>query len=163
MILVSFDPASYKNCGYATLIINDGKVISCSADTFVVKKSSSEEPWKSCWPIYRFVNQYIKQNKPDVVIVEKTSSFSMGFVTGQISSIMGVIFAVCGKYNLPVEFKFPTHVKKVITGKGKATKSEMKKAVKKWLEENNLNTEMPSEHAADAVANIICYLKEKNS
>jgi Holliday junction resolvasome RuvABC endonuclease subunit len=123
--------------------------------------SKVDQPWKMLWPLFLIVEQLFEKQKPDLVIIEKTSSFSGGFITGQVSNCMGVILACCGKFQLPVSFVYPSHVKKVLTGKGRATKTQMKKAVKEIMSDitdPNIKVEYDSEHAYDAVSNVLAFL-----
>jgi len=133
--------------------------LNCVAGTVVLP--TVESPWQALWPMFIAVDTILADKKPDLVVVEKTSSFSGGFVTGQVSNCMGVILACCGKHELPVLFVYPSHVKKVMTGKGRATKGQMKKSVKNVLSEFGCETKFDSEHACDATANILALLKEK--
>ena len=159
MRIASFDPASVRNLGWTILNFNNNKISDCKAGTFVIEKK--ENVWQACWPIFVFVEDFLTKTKPDLVICEKTSSFAGSFITGQVSNCMGVIFACCGKLNLDIKFVYPTHVKKVVCGKGKCSKSEMQKAVIGML--GKIEIENNTSHAYDAISNIICYLiDEKN-
>lgn len=156
MRFVSFDPASKKNLGWAKLDFIDGKIDNYEAGTLVL--DATDEPWQVCWPMFGFVDETISKYQPDLVICERTSAFSGSFITGQISSCMGVIFACCGKYNLKMKQVYPTHVKKQVTGKGKCTKKQMEKAVKNIVKDIKSDISNASEHAYDALANILCYM-----
>jgi len=161
--LISFDPASYRNLGWAVVEVseedNSIEKIIPAAGTFVMSKV--DQPWKMLWPLFLIVEHLFEEQQPDLVIIEKTSSFSGGFVTGQVSNCMGVILACCGKFNVPVSFVYPSHVKKVVAGKGRATKTEIKKAVKEIVSditEPGFKVEYDSEHAYDAVSNVLAFL-----
>ena len=155
--IASFDPASQKNIGWAVVNLSSNGIQSCIADTFVMP--TFDNRWQVYWPMFQVVDDFLGKNKPDLVVIEKTSSFMGGFVSGQVSQCMGTIFAACSKYNINVEFAFPTSVKKIVAGHGKATKTQIKKAVATFI----LNTigekvNFSSEHAYDAVSNILFYL-----
>lgn len=162
--IAAFDPASYRNMGWSVMNVTEKNQkiskIDVVAGTFTMPKV--DQPWQMLWPLFTIVDQFYEKQKPDLVIIEKTSSFAGGFITGQVSNTIGVILACCGKYNIPVQFVYPSHVKKVITGKGKATKTQMKKAVTTQLSEitgvAQKDLKFDSEHAYDAVANILCFL-----
>ena len=161
--IISFDPSSYRNLGCAIATISSKKrKLSIAASTFVLGDIKST-PWHSLWPLFQIVDQFLEQNKPDVVILEKTSSFAGGFVTGQVSNCIGAILAACGKNETFVEFVYPTHVKKVISGKGKCTKSEMRKSVISVLRKMKCDTEFDSEHAYDAIAGILCFMNDEKN
>lgn len=162
MKIISFDPASFRNLGWAVCEYqqtDNSIAIGCGAGTFVIEDVT--EPWQSLFPLQSIVRLFIKNNEPDLVIIEKTSSFHGGFVTGQVSNCIGVILSSCGEFDLPVHFVYPTHVKKVVTGQGKATKTLMKKKVNEHLNKWGANAiKFDSEHACDALANILCWLIE---
>lgn len=160
-VIVGFDPASTRNIGWAIFEVNNAKNAKTPAcwegSTFVMPVF--EDRWQVLWPMLQVVDTFLENIKPDVVIVEKTSSFSGGFVTGQVSQCMGVILAACGKHDIKVEFVYPSSVKKKVSGNGRAKKGEMKKAVKNHLEKWGIkDIKFDSEHCADATANIFCWL-----
>ena len=160
MKIAAFDPASLKNIGWATW---DTDTQAYETGTFVIP--SMEHNWQVLWPMYQKVNKLLINKKPQTVIVEQTSAFrskKAAFVGGQVSQCMGVIFAACGKNKSEVSLVFPTSVKKIIAGYGKATKTKMEKSVINIM--SNLANEKPSfssEHACDALANILFWLVKK--
>lgn len=164
--VIGFDPASVKNLGWSLIEIQDGETdslqLNCTSGT-VVLSGMDGDYWKALWPIFLAVDHLMTVNSPDMVVIEKTSSFAGGFITGQVSACIGVILACCGKHELSVGFVYPTHVKKIITGDGRATKSQMKKGVTKILNRlGTSETKFDSPHAVDAVANVLCWLKENH-
>ncbi len=163
--VLSFDPASVRNLGWSLVEVESKKDVCqefrCESGTVVLSKVS--EPWEAMWPIFVSVDTILSTRKPDLIIIEKTSSFAGGFVTGQVSNCTGVILACCGKYELPVSFVYPSHVKKVVTGNGRATKSQMKKKVQQYMSDlGGKAIKFDSEHACDATANILCWLIEND-
>ena len=166
--VLSVDPSSFRNMGCAVAVITSeaDEEIECeiAANTFVMH-GTADESWTCLWPLFNIVDHLIASHEPDVVIIEKTSSFSprsgAGFITGQVSNCIGVILACCGKHEVDVEFCYPTHIKKIVTGKGKATKTEMRKNVIAILNQLKCSvTKFDSEHAYDAVANILTFMHE---
>jgi len=151
--IIGFDPASVRNLGWSRVHTEDTKVVQCEAGTFVISKV--EEPWQSLWPIMQVVDDFLQKESPDFVVVEQTKTFG-GFIGGQVAGCMGVILACCGKYGVDVKFVHPTHLKKILTGSGKATKAQVKNAV---IAE--INKKFDSEHAYDAAAVILCYLSDE--
>jgi len=155
--IIGFDPASVRNLGWSKLTISltTEERIATTAGTFVIEKV--EQPWQAMWPIFQVVDLFLEKEKPDIVVIEKTSSFAGGFVAGQVSGCMGVIHACCGKHNIDLEFVHPTHMKKVLTGNGRATKSQVKKCVKETIGDLKFD----SEHAYDAIGIVLSYLKDE--
>lgn len=158
--ILSFDPASVRNLGWSIIQVQEKKKedsFSCIAGTIVI--DNVESPWEALWPIFVAVDTILEIQKPDHVVIEKTSSFAGGFVTGQVSNCMGCILACCGKHGVDVNFVYPTHVKKVVTGKGRATKGQMKKSVKQMIKDlTGEDVKFDSEHSSDATANILCWM-----
>jgi len=160
MKILAFDPASYRNLGWAKATVAENGVGSFVADTFVTPYI--HDVWQAYWHIYEFVDELIFTEAPDIVIVEETNKFSTkssSFIGGQVSQCMGVIFAVCGHYKTGVEFALPTSVKMTVSGHGKATKIQIRKSVQCFVNElTNEKANYSSEHAYDSVANILYYL-----
>jgi len=160
--IVGFDPASTRNIGWASLVLSKkpasgAKMSSWEGGTFVMPVT--EERWQVLWPMFSTVEAFLEERSPNLIVVEKTSSFAGGFVTGQVSHCMGVILAACGKLDIPVEFVFPTSVKKLVAGHGRAKKAKIKNCVRSLLE--GLGVKKPvfdSDHTADATAGIFYWL-----
>lgn len=161
-VIVSFDPASSRNLGWALANISTDlkektTKLSIAAGTFVLP--SQADSWRNLGNIRLLTDDFLQKQEPDLVVVEKTSSFAAGFITGQVSQCMGSILASCCLHCDTVEFVLPSHVKKVVSGNGRAKKNEMKKAVLTILQSLGIeNAKFDSEHAYDAIANIFCYL-----
>lgn len=161
--IAGFDPASSRNLGWSVVECDESNKINIvETGTFVMPACESQ--WHSLWPIFTIIDQFLTEKQPDLVVIEKTSSFKGGFITGQISHCMGVILAACGKHKLDVTFVFPTHVKKVITDNGRATKSEMKKGTLQVLKDFGVEkVDFKSEHSVDATANVLCWLLDNQA
>jgi len=160
--IIGFDPASTRNIGWSSFLLSKKpskttKISEWSGGTFVMP--ITEEKWQVLWPMFLMVEAFLEEQNPHLVVVEKTSSFAGGFITGQVSHCMGVILAVCGKYKIPVEFVYPTSVKKLVAGHGRATKSVMKKATKALLANAGVeDVKFHSDHTADAAASVFYWL-----
>lgn len=163
--ILGFDPASTRNIGWSIIELTKkpsktAKIHNWYGGTFVI--AQLEERWQVLWPMFVLLEAFVGDKNPDLVILEKTSQFAGGFVTGQVSHCMGVIYAVCGKYDVPVEFAYPTSVKKVVAGHGRSKKGMVKKAVKLLLEQHGIqDVSFDSDHMADASATILYSLIQK--
>lgn len=171
--IAGIDPASTRNLGWCLCTVDSDLTpiednsqfqninMNWKGGTFTI--SPKEEKWQCLWPMFMVVDDFLNKYNPSLVVLEKTSSFSGGFITGQVSNCMGVILAVCGKHEIPVIFAYPTTVKKIVSGHGRSTKSIMRKSVKKIFEKLSIkDVKFDSEHSVDATANIIYWLiKEK--
>lgn len=160
--IIGFDPASTKNIGWSTFILSKkpsstAKICEWEGGTFVIP--AKEERWQVLWPMFLLLDDFIEEQDPHLIVVEKTSSFAGGFITGQVSHCMGVLLAVCGKHKVPVEFVYPTSVKKLVAGHGRATKSKMKAATRKLLVNAGVeNVKFDSDHTADAAGSVFYWL-----
>ena len=170
-IIASFDPASTRNLGWATTVLdkNPSKnivsvkpitkpvITDWACGTFVMPVL--EDRWKVLWPIFAMSEAFLNENKPNIVVIEQTSNFAGGFITGQVSQCIGAIFAAAGKLDCNIEFAYPSNIKKIVAGHGRAKKGVIKKATTKLLEANGIEKmKFDSEHAADASANIFYWL-----
>lgn len=162
MKICSLDPSSTKNLGFAVVDLQnagDETVVELAAGTFVLEPLG-EERWTVLWPLFQVVDLFFTNAQPDLVVVEQTGAFSGSFITSQIANSIGVILACCGKHDVDIVFVYPTHVHKVIYGKGKATKTQIRKAVISILKQLKCDVKFDSEHAYDAIANILCFMHE---
>lgn len=165
MMMVGFDPASYRNLGWCSMDIKLRKdfVSSFEIEAGTYVSPVYPEPWQDLYPIMETVEQIIQEKSPKIVILEKTSAFSGSFITGQVSNCIGVILAMCGKHDIDVGMVLPTHCKKVLTGKGNASKKELKDSIKKQLAVYNIkNAKFDSHHAWDAVGNVLTWLTDNS-
>lgn len=160
--IVGFDPASTRNIGWSLFTLSKkpsktAKISEWAGGTFVMPVM--DEKWQVLWPMFLAVEEFLDEYSPHLVVVEKTSSFAGGFITGQVSHCMGVLLAACGKHKIPVEFVYPTSVKKLVAGHGRATKSKLKKATKKLLDDAGIkDAKFHSDHTADAAASVFYWL-----
>lgn len=161
MKIIGFDPANYRNLGWSRCIVT-GKSdlrIQCISGTFVMPKTKKGMGHESLWPMFIAIDGFLESEKPDLVVIEHTSSFSGGYVTGQISHGIGVLLVCCVKHGVEIAFVYPSHVKKVVSGNGRASKTEIKKATKELLHQYCKEPVIfDSQHACDATANILCWL-----
>ena len=104
--------------------------------------------------IYDSLHQIIKQNRPDIVSIEKLF-FSKNITTGiSVAEARGVVLLVCQQHGLPVFEYTPNEIKKTITGYGSADKKQMQEMVRLHL---NLPAVPKPDDAADALAAAITH------
>lgn len=155
---LGIDPASYKNLGWCCVVVTG-----CEGETFLdVQGATFTSPcdkWgaENAWVLYNAVEDLIEQTQPDRIVIERTIQFPGSFVSGQINSTIGLILVAAGKYQVPVEWVIPTHMKKVVVGKGKASKTEVRNSLLHWLNGNAKKLEK-SEHCYDAFGAVITWL-----
>ena len=102
--------------------------------------------------LYESLNEVFDQTKPDVVAVEKLF-FSKNITTGiVVAEARGVVLLVAEQNGLPVYEYTPNEIKKVLTGYGSATKTQMQEMVRVQL---GLSKKPKPDDAADALAAAI--------
>lgn len=162
--IIGFDPASTRNLGWSLFEYTvKGGFDLTRFQSSTVRLATTPERWQVLGPVSIAVDEFLAKESPNLVVIEQTASFRGSFITGQVSHCIGVILAACSRQDIDVGFVYPTHVKKVMTGKGKATKPQMKKAVIRSLKDLGVkNIKFDSDHAADATSNILTWLADKD-
>ena len=117
-------------------------------DCGVIKTLPKQEMGERLKIIYEDLHAVIEQVKPDLAIAEKLFFYKMGntILVAQARGILILVLAQCG---VPL-FEFtPAQIKKALTGRGNADKSEVQEAVARELE---LGYIPKPDDAADALA-----------
>jgi crossover junction endodeoxyribonuclease RuvC len=100
--------------------------------------------------IYSKVYEMLQDMKPDLMIVEDVFSLekypASGITLGKVSGV--VLLAGC-QVDIPVVEIPVREAKQVLTGNGNATKAQLEKSVREYL---NLSVPIRPSHAADATA-----------
>ena len=160
--VVSFDPASYRNLGWAVVDYDGSPAVLMRYETGTYVTPKEYERYE-CLPfIHDFVKNFVLEKLPQLVIIEQTSAFKGSFITAQVAQCIGVMTCVCLQSKLPIAFVSPSHSKLVVVGKGKCTKSEMQKSAEHVLQAFGAEGKIKfdSEHCADALGNIFCHLSD---
>ena len=104
--------------------------------------------------------QVLEKEKPDLMVVEDVFSLdkypTSGIVLGKVSGV--ILLAGC-QVEVPVIEVPVREAKKVLTGNGNATKMQLEKSVRHFL---NLSSPIRPYHAADAVALALIGLYRLN-
>ncbi|HET7673354.1 MAG TPA: crossover junction endodeoxyribonuclease RuvC [Candidatus Saccharimonadales bacterium] len=124
------------------------------ADAGVIRTPANQEDSKRLKTIFEELNEIIKQNKPDVMAVEKLF-FAKNVTTAMsVAQARGAVL-LCGEQNeLPIFEYTPLQVKQAITGYGKADKAQVQEMVKTILK---LKETPKPDDCADALAVAICH------
>ena len=104
--------------------------------------------------IEKDLSSLIKEYKPDSIAIE-TLFFNKNVKTGiKVAQARGVILSTISKHGyIPHEYN-PLQIKSSIAGHGKATKQEIQKMVRYFL---NINFIPKPDDSADALAIAICH------
>jgi len=122
-----------------------------------VIRTSSGEPIKDrLRKIYDNLSEIVEEYRPETLVLEKIYSHYKHPTTAILMGhARGVICLLCGKYNLRLINYASTHLKRSITGRGRASKTQVAGMVKTLL---NLKKLPQPEDVTDALALAISHL-----
>lgn len=122
----------------------------------VIRTSSEKGIMARLLKIYDGLSEIIEEYRPDALVLEKIYSHYKHPTTAILMShARGVVCLLCGKYNLELINYASTHVKKSITGKGRAGKGQVAGMMKTLLSLKNVPK---PEDVTDALALAISHL-----
>ncbi|MGB3404860.1 MAG: crossover junction endodeoxyribonuclease RuvC [Microcoleaceae cyanobacterium] len=117
-------------------------------DFGVIKTPAKHDIGQRLCTIYQDLHDLIDQFQPDLAVAEKLFFYKMAN-TISVAQARGILILVLAQFNIPV-FEFtPAHIKKSLTGYGKADKRDVQEAV---MRELNLEYIPKPDDAADALA-----------
>lgn len=104
--------------------------------------------------LFNQLQSVFKENKPHLVAIEKTLVGRGKPESLTLAGARSISLLVTGLFNLPLFEYAPTHIKKIMTGSGHATKQQVI-----FMVQQALNTEKKlNSHEADAVAVALTQL-----
>ena len=119
-----------------------------------IETFSKEEMSKRLETIFREMNVWIAETKPDVVAIEQLFFNTNTTTAIAVAQARGVIILACQLQGVPVYEYTPLQVKQAVVGYGKAEKIQVQKMVKTIL---NLEKVPKPDDTADALALAICH------
>lgn len=101
-----------------------------------VLRSSTDDPLaKRLKAIYTAVHTLLEATRPDCLVLEALySHYDHPTTAILMGHVRGVILLAAGERGLPVESYSVTHVKKAVTGRGHATKTQIQRMVQMLLD-----------------------------
>lgn len=106
-------------------------------------------------PLFEGLTEVIEQYKPEVMAIEQLYSHYKRPTTAILMGhARGVLCLAAARAGIPVRSYAATQIKKILTGNGRAPKSQMQTAVQR---EMNLPTTPEPPDVADALAVAICH------
>jgi crossover junction endodeoxyribonuclease RuvC len=147
--------------GYGVLEWGNGSPKLCEAG--VVRGKSRGSLAKRLVEIHNGVREVIEGLKPDVMALEELySHYERPRTAILMGHARGVICLAAAMVGIPVVSYSATQIKKILTGNGRAPKSQVQRAIQRELALPKI-PEPPD--VADALAVALChgYLKEKPS
>lgn len=152
MIILGVDP-SLSNTGYGLLDVNGKKLFPIEGGVIKTKTKDSLEIRLSI--IFENFNDLLLKFSPDCLAVEDLHSRPRFAKTSILMGhARGVIIMSAGLNKIPVYDYQPTRAKNVVTGSGRADKTQVMNSVAKILNNKNL---LKNEHVADAFSIAICH------
>jgi crossover junction endodeoxyribonuclease RuvC len=122
----------------------------------VIRTSSSIGIVARLLKIYDGLSEIIEEYRPDALVLEKIYSHYKHPATAILMGhARGAVCLLCGKYNLQLVNYASTHIKKSITGRGRASKGQVGGMVKTLL---SLRSVPQPEDVTDALALAISHL-----
>ncbi|MEC7870744.1 MAG: crossover junction endodeoxyribonuclease RuvC [Chloroflexota bacterium] len=152
MKILGVDP-SLSNTGYGLLDVNGKKLFPLEGGVIKTKTKDSLEIRLSI--IFENFNDLLLKFSPDCLAVEDLHSRPRFAKTSILMGhARGVIIMSAGLNKIPVYDYQPTRAKNVVTGSGRADKTQVMNSVAKILNNKNL---LKNEHVADAFSIAICH------
>ena len=152
MKILGVDP-SLSNTGYGLLDVNGKKLFPIEGGVIKTKTKDSLEIRLSI--IFENFNDLLLKFSPDCLAVEYLHSRPRFAKTSILMGhARGVIIMSAGLNKIPVYDYQPTRAKNVVTGSGRADKTQVMNSVAKILNNKNL---LKNEHVADAFSIAICH------
>lgn len=145
--------------GYGVLEAIDGRLHLREAG--VVRGKSHGSLAQRLREIHSGVSEVIVALRPDVMALEELySHYKRPRTAILMGHARGVICLAAAQSDLPVVHYSATQVKRIVTGSGRASKSQVQRAIRREL---GLNTLPSPSDVADALAVALChyYLKDK--
>lgn len=157
MKILGIDPGS-ATTGYGIIEETGGKTELLKFGLIETDKTDKDENRLSV--IFDQMKTLIKENKPNVVTIERLFFFSNAKTVITVSQAQGVIKLAAAKTKTPI-FEFtPLQIKKIISGNGWAKKNEVKKAVRKLVKVRQpKHKKTHFDNVVDAIACALCYVK----
>lgn len=139
--------------GYGVMSIEDNRFTLVEAG--VIRSKRSDDFEKRLLSIYNGVTDVIESLQPDLIGIEQLySHYSRPQTAIIMGHARGVICLAAANRDIPVESYAATQIKKVLTGNGRAPKTQVQLAVARQL---NLDAAPEPPDVADALAIAICH------
>ena len=156
MIVIGIDPGTAR-MGYGVIEVkNNGKKIKL-IDGEVIITHPDLEPEKRLKFLYDTLISVLKENKPDVMVIEKLFFNTNAKTAIAVGQARGISMLAAANKKVKVEEYTALEAKLALTGYGRSDKKTMQEAVQKIL---GLNKKVKSDDANDAVAMALCYVKK---
>lgn len=108
--------------------------------------------------IFRDVRRVVKEQKPDLIILESLFFNTNAKTAISVGQARGVVMLAAAEAKTPLMEYTALQAKMALTGYGRSKKPEIQAAVKKFL---GCREKIRPDDAADALALALCYVKKE--
>lgn len=151
MKILGIDPGT-ATTGYGIIEVKNGSIK--PVDYGCIKTSAKMEKARRLEVIYSSLTEIINKFSPHIIAVERIF-FSKNVKTAlSVGEARGVVLLAASQNKLKIYEYTPLQVKMVLSGYGRADKSQIKEMVKIHLD---LDEAPRSDDAADALAIALCH------
>ena len=120
----------------------------------IVSSSRRDSLAQRVLEIGRGIREMLEEYRPQLMAVEQVFSFGKNPKTALLMAhARGAILLVAAEMQIPVLHYTPTHIKKLLTGNGRASKEQIQHAIKNELGMENI---LEPNDVADASAVALC-------
>ena len=159
MRILGIDPG-LNITGYGLIETKDNNEI-VLIEAGVIRPSRKNSLPQRLLHIYSEITKLIEEHKPEVLVLEKTfSHYKYPATAISISYVRGLVCLISGQMNIPLYDYSATRIKKALTGKGHASKEQVKKMIFNFL---NIKGSSRYVDITDALALAMGHFRLKSS
>ena len=155
MVIFGVDPG-LKATGYGAIDVEGGRLRVMAAGD--IRPPAHRSLAKRLESIHEALDQLIARWQPSTMVVEKLyTHYERVTTAAMLGHARGVACLVAEQHRIPVVEYSPNRVKKSITGHGTASKQQVARMVKNWVEYVECEESSWSFDATDALALAIAH------
>jgi crossover junction endodeoxyribonuclease RuvC len=141
--------------GYGVLEFSPARPILCEAGIIRTADDNATEMANKVFSVYKGVVELVVQFKPEAMAVEQLyAHYNHPRTAILMGHARGVIFLAAAQHGIPVVSYDSTHVKKNVTGSGRASKDQVQRTIQREL---GLGSMPDPPDVADALAVALCH------
>lgn len=156
MKILGIDPGM-AIVGYSIIDFDGDNVVLLTSGSIKTSKNNTES--QRLLEIFEDISTIIQKYEPDMASIEKLFFFKNQKTVMPVAAARGVIMMALEKYGVPIYEYTPMEVKQILTGYGRAEKSEVGQMVKIAL---NCESLPCLDDTVDAMAIAICHTRNQS-
>ena len=149
MVIIGMDPPVSKNCGWAVVELEDGKLKLLAKFTQVLDSYPA-----GLEAVYGQTEKLLAAYGPKVLCMERQMGGGLFFARAKLNEFVGVTKLCCLRHGVDVAEISPAHLKMIIAGHGQAPKKKIMSNVVKMFGLSDAG----EEHECDAAAFAVCHM-----